>query len=66
MEKTRRAIDESVAPIRFESQNLRFVFFFHARELLCYRKDLNRPIEADEREADEVLDLLIQEPAGFA
>jgi hypothetical protein len=59
-------MNERIPPIRFESQNLRFVFFFHLRELICYRKDLNRPIEADEREADEVLDLLAQEPAGFA
>ena len=66
MEKTGRGMEKRVPPIRFESQNLHFVFFFHDREILCYRKDLKRPIEEDEREADAILDLLIQEPAGFA
>jgi hypothetical protein len=66
VEKTRRGIEGRVPPIRFHSRNLRFVFFFHSRELVCYRKDLKEFTEADRHEADEVLDLLASEPAGFA
>jgi hypothetical protein len=66
MEKTARGIEERVPPIRFDSLNLRFVFFFHLRELVCYRKDRKELTDADRHEADEVLDLLMSEPAGFA
>jgi hypothetical protein len=64
-EKT-AAVEEPIAPIRFSSERLRFVFFFDRRGLLWYRKDFKKLTAADEREADEVLDLLLQEPAGFA
>jgi hypothetical protein len=66
MEKTGRDMEEQVAHIRFTSQNLRFIFFVDSGKFLCYRKDLKRFTKADKREADAVMDLLMQEPAGFA
>jgi len=66
VEKTKSGVKERVPPIRFQSQNLRFVFFFDRRGLLWYRKDFKKLAPADEREADEVLDLLLRDPAGFA
>ena len=66
MEKRDDNVNERIPPIRFTSQNLRFVFFFDSGRFLCYRKDLKRFIKADKREADAVMDLLMQEPAGFA
>ena len=59
-------MNERIPPIRFSSQNLQFIFFFHSRRMLWHRKDFAAVTEADEREADEALDLAITEPAGFA
>lgn len=66
MEKIGRDINERFPPIRFTSRNLRFIFFVHSGEFLCFRNDLKPLTKSDKREADEVMDLLIQEPAGFA
>ncbi len=59
-------MEERVPPVHFHSQNLHFVFFFHLRELVFFRKDLKDLTEADRYEADEALDLLMSEPDGFA
>jgi hypothetical protein len=66
MEKHDYDVAERIPAIRFTSRNLRFVFFFDSGRFLCYRKDLKRFTKADKREADAVMDLLMQEPAGFA
>ena len=57
---------EHIPPIRFSSRNLRFIFFFDTGSLVWFRKDLKKATQADDREADEALDLALREPIGFA